>query len=84
MASIIYQYRDDPASGSIPREISRTTHKLILALLERDAFGKAKYGTTLDRTDLSKLDWAQHLQEELMDAVGYIECLKREITKDVK
>jgi hypothetical protein len=38
-----------------------------------------KYNTTLDRTDLSTLDWLTHLQEELMDAVLYVEKLKKEI-----
>lgn len=31
---------------------------------QRSAVGKAKYGTDLDRTDLSVLDWIQHAQEE--------------------
>jgi hypothetical protein len=39
--------------------------------------GKAKYGTTLDRTDLSVLDWIQHAQEEHMDAILYLEKLKK-------
>lgn len=36
-----------------------------------------KYSTTLDRNDLTRLEWLQHLQDELMDAVLYIEKLKR-------
>jgi hypothetical protein len=39
--------------------------------------GIAKYGKTMEREDLSTLDWLQHLQEELMDATLYIESLKR-------
>ena len=39
--------------------------------------GKAKYGTTMDRNDLTPIEWIQHLQEELMDAVVYIEKIKR-------
>jgi hypothetical protein len=42
--------------------------------VRRSEFGKAKYGTTLDRTDLSVLDWAQ---EEHMDAILYLEKLKQ-------
>lgn len=38
--------------------------------------GKAKYGTTMDRDDLTSLEWLQHLQEELMDAVVYLQKLK--------
>lgn len=43
----------------------------------RAAIGKAKYGTDLDRKDLSVLDWIQHAQEEHMDAILYLEKLKQ-------
>jgi hypothetical protein len=39
--------------------------------------GHAKYGTTMDRKDLTPMQWIQHLQEELMDAVVYLEKIKR-------
>ncbi len=42
----------------------------------RSEFGKKKYGTDLDRTDLSVLDWITHAQEEHMDAILYLEKLK--------
>ena len=44
----------------------------------RSEIGIKKYGTTLERNDLSTLEWLQHLQEELMDAVCYIEKLKQD------
>lgn len=44
---------------------------------ERAAAGKKKYGTDLDRTDLSVIDWIQHAQEEHMDAILYLEKLKQ-------
>ncbi len=43
----------------------------------RSEMGKAKYGTTLDRTDLSVLDWINHAQEEHMDAILYLEKLRQ-------
>lgn len=43
---------------------------------ERSDAGIEKYGTTLDRNDLTREQWLTHLQEELMDAVLYIEKLK--------
>ena len=46
---------------------------------KRSEAGMLKYNTTLDRTDLSTLDWLTHLQEELMDATLYVERLKKEI-----
>ena len=45
---------------------------------QRSEEGIRKYGTTLERKDLDWLDWITHLQEELMDAVLYIERLKDE------
>lgn len=49
--------------------------KVIDKLVSRSQVGIEKYGTTLDRDDLSTKEWLQHLQEELMDACGYIEKL---------
>lgn len=40
---------------------------------ERSEVGIKKYNKTLDRDDLSSLEWLKHLQEELMDATLYIE-----------
>jgi len=45
----------------------------------RSEEGRKKYGTTLDRDDLSKEEWIQHLQEELMDAILYLTKLKNTI-----
>jgi len=33
----------------------------------------------MDRNDLSTIQWLNHLQEELMDAIIYVEKLKGEI-----
>lgn len=52
-------------------EVSATTQKLIDMLIERDQAGRAKYGTTLDRTDLTLDQWLQHQVEELLDGAGY-------------
>ncbi len=52
---------------------------VIKKFLDRAAIGKAKYGVTLDRTDLKPLDWIQHAQEELMDGILYLEKLKTQL-----
>jgi len=49
---------------------------VIEQLKRRSEIGIKKYNTTLDRNDLSRLEWLQHLQEELFDASLYIEKLK--------
>jgi hypothetical protein len=52
--------------------------RVIDSFKRRSERGLEKYGTTLDRNDLTNLEWLQHLQEELMDATLYIEKLKDE------
>jgi hypothetical protein len=52
-------------------------NSVIQKFLERSALGQKKYGTTLDRKDLTTKDWIQHTQEELMDAILYLEKLKQ-------
>lgn len=56
-------------------------NSVIRAFIGRSNVGLQKYGTTLDRDDLSILDWIQHAQEEHMDAILYLEKLKTEYTK---
>lgn len=53
---------------------------IIAKFEQRAKFGKAKYGTDLDRKDLSILEWIQHAQEEHMDAILYLEKLKKELS----
>lgn len=43
----------------------------------RSELGKKKYGQTLDRNDLSVVEWITHAQEEHMDAILYLEKLKQ-------
>jgi tRNA A37 threonylcarbamoyladenosine biosynthesis protein TsaE len=52
--------------------------RVIDAFKKRSERGLEKYGTTLERNDLTHVEWLQHLQEELMDATLYIEKLKDE------
>ena len=54
-------------------------NSVISSFISRSNFGLQKYGTTLDRNDLSPLDWIQHAQEEHMDAILYLEKLKTQI-----
>ena len=44
---------------------------------QRSEVGIKKYNTTLDRTDLTRLEWLQHAQEEAMDMILYLEKLKQ-------
>lgn len=44
-------------------------------LLRRAEVGLNKYGVTVERTDLSTLDWLIHAQEDAMDLAVYLERL---------
>jgi hypothetical protein len=50
---------------------------------ERAKIGKEKYGTDLDRDDLSLNEWLQHAQEEHMDAILYLEKIKKTIENKI-
>ena len=49
---------------------------------ERSEVGIKKYNNTMDRDDLSTLDWLTHLQQEMMDATLYIEKLKKQFSNE--
>jgi len=57
------------------------TEAVVAQLRTRAEKGKEKYGTTMERDDLTLMEWLQHLQEELMDAAVYVEKLKGEMEK---
>jgi hypothetical protein len=58
------------------KELSRIEEKIILMIQERAMKGEAKYGTTMERGDLSIQEWLTHLQEELLDGAVYVQKLK--------
>jgi hypothetical protein len=50
---------------------------------ERSTAGQKKYGTNLDRQDLSLLEWIEHAKQEHMDAILYLEKLKQQFIQEV-
>ena len=59
--------------------MDKNVEKVITQLRDREEEGLRKYGVNTERTDLTSLEWLQHLQEELMDASVYLEKLKNEM-----
>jgi|TARA_R110002074_G_scaffold234500_1_gene406335 hypothetical protein len=49
---------------------------------QRSDVGYKKYGVTLDDDPSKIVDWLNHLQEELMDAVLYIQKSKETYEKE--
>ncbi len=60
--------------------MSKIENAVAEKLQKRAAAGLAKYGVTMERTDLSCLDWLIHAQEEAMDLAVYLERLIQEFT----
>ena len=48
--------------------------------VQRSLVGQKKYGTDLDRKDLTTLEWIEHAKQELMDGILYLEKLKQELS----
>ena len=59
--------------------MSRIEEQVIQRIRTRAEAGIAKYGTTMERKDLTAEQWAIHLQEELLDAAVYLERLIEEL-----
>lgn len=52
-----------------------TVSRVCADLHARARLGLSKYGTTLERTDLSEREWLQHAYEEALDFACYIRVL---------
>ena len=77
-------YRSETSSIIFDDSNSRTILKtdsivdsVIDSFVNRASFGKKKYGTDLDRNDLSLYEWIEHMQMELQDAILYLEKIKK-------
>lgn len=51
--------------------LSKTLTTVLENFIQREATGLRKYGTTVDRDDLTPEEWVKHHEEELMDAILY-------------
>lgn len=64
--------------------MSRIEDQVCKKIQERAEVGFKKYKQTMERTDFSFLKWLQYLQEELMDAVVYLERIMEDEEKRVE
>ena len=46
--------------------------EVITDLISREKIGRAKYGTTVDKANLSEMEWMQHAYEEALDFAIYL------------
>lgn len=58
--------------------------KVVEKFISRSDVGYNKYKVTLDQDSKSINEWLNNIQEELMDAVNYIEKLKAVLTTELQ
>jgi hypothetical protein len=58
--------------------------RVVDKFVSRSDVGYKKYGVTLDEDKSNIFQWINHLQEELMDAVLYLQKLKEESTIELQ
>jgi len=58
--------------------------KVVEKIISRSDVGYDKYKVTLEADNKSVNEWLNNIQEELMDAVNYIEKLKAVLTEDLQ
>lgn len=59
--------------------VDNVVNSVVQKYKQRSEVGISKYGVTLDRDDLSTLEWLQHAQEEAMDLSLYLEKIMNKI-----
>lgn len=71
---------------SFPKTAEKTKDSIVESVInqfrQRSDVGIEKYGVTLDRTDLNRLDWINHAQQKAMDLILYLEKLKQDESKN--
>lgn len=63
---------------------SNLLSQVVAELDARELKGLDTYGTTLDRTDLTRSEWLQHAYEEALDLALYLKKLKIEEDEKTK
>lgn len=58
--------------------------RVVNKFVQRSDVGYKKYGMTLEQDPSKLFAWINHLQEELMDAVLYMQKLKETATEDMQ
>jgi|TARA_Y100000015_G_scaffold16821_1_gene16155 hypothetical protein len=57
---------------------------VVKKFINRSDVGYKKYGVTLHKDNQPLDTWLQHIQEELMDAVNYIEKTRRVLRDEIE
>jgi hypothetical protein len=71
-----YGFRDEVVKNVVDKFVNK--------IKSRSDVGYKKYGVTLQDDDQSLETWLTHIQEELMDAVNYIEKAKLVLCDEIE
>lgn len=66
----------DVNSERIVKKTDSVVDSVIDQFIERSVAGKLKYGTTMDRNDLSLSEWIEHAIQEHLDSILYLKKIK--------
>lgn len=69
----------DAATAAPECKTSFILSEVIVDLKRREQVGIKKYGTTVDRSDLSTEQWVQHFYEELLDGAVYARAILQNV-----
>uniref|UniRef100_A0A6C0JWJ6 Uncharacterized protein n=1 Tax=viral metagenome TaxID=1070528 RepID=A0A6C0JWJ6_9ZZZZ len=62
-------------------ECDSVVKSTVMDFIGRSEVGRKKYGATMDRSDLTPVQWLQHAKEELMDMLLYMGKLQFELER---
>jgi len=69
----IGRHKIESFNTRIVKRTDSVVDSIIDKFIDRATIGKAKYGTDLDRNDLSLEDWLEHSIQEKMDDILYMQ-----------
>jgi hypothetical protein len=79
-----YEEYERIMNGEDTHRLVRKTDSIVDGVVDkfisRASFGKQKYNNTMDRTDLTIEQWLEHAIEEHMDAILYLNKIKKELS----
>ena len=70
----------DSTNSRTVRKTDSIVDSIIDKFIDRATHGKIKYGVDLDREDLSLEEWIEHSLQEHMDAILYLQKIKKVIS----
>jgi hypothetical protein len=79
MSDSVKKWHEMNESGAYRKKHDPVVDNVVRQFQVRSAVGIEKYGKTLHENNLSLDEWLEHLKQELMDAVLYIQKAKDEL-----